>query len=66
DPADLAARLTRWRQAAPAWREKIRPFSAALREHTWRRMAEQIVAIIERDRGRAVAYGDNGRSGFAA
>ena len=66
DAADLAARLMRWREAADVWHEKIRPFSAALRDHTWHRMAEQIVTIIERDRGRSRATGDNRRAGFAA
>jgi len=47
DVADLVARLARWRSAADLWREKIRPFSAALRDHTWLRMAQQTVAIIE-------------------
>jgi len=53
DVADLVARLVRWRNAVDAWREKIRPLSAALRDHTWRRMAEQIVAIVEDDRSRS-------------
>lgn len=66
DVADLAARLARWRNASDAWREKIRPFSAALREHTWRRMAEQIVAIIERHRDQSGTMRDIQRSGFAA
>jgi glycosyltransferase involved in cell wall biosynthesis len=66
DVADLAARLAQWRSAADAWREKIRPFSAALREHTWRRMAEQIVAIIERHRDQSGTMRDGRRSGFAA
>jgi glycosyltransferase involved in cell wall biosynthesis len=48
DVTDLVARLLLWRAAAEVWRDKIRPFSAALREHTWRRMAEQMVAIVER------------------
>ncbi|HVB78657.1 MAG TPA: glycosyltransferase family 4 protein [Candidatus Binataceae bacterium] len=65
DVADLAARLARWRNAADAWREKIRPFSAALRDHTWRKMAEQIVASIERDRSRS-SYARDSRPGFAA
>jgi glycosyltransferase involved in cell wall biosynthesis len=66
DVADLAARLVRWRNTADEWREKIRPFSAALRDHTWRRMAEQIVATIERHRSRSSTRRDNRRSGFAA
>jgi glycosyltransferase involved in cell wall biosynthesis len=66
DVTDLASRLIRWRTAADAWREKIRPFSAALREHTWRRMAEQIVAIVEAHRGRAGTARDSRRAGCAA
>jgi glycosyltransferase involved in cell wall biosynthesis len=66
DVTDLAARLVRWRTAADAWREKIKPFSAALREHTWRRMAEQIVAIVEGHRSQAGIVRDSRRAGFAA
>ncbi len=66
DAADLGARLARWRTAAEVWRDKIRPFSAALREHTWRRMAEQIVALVEGRRGRAATVRDSRRAGFAA
>jgi len=66
DAADLAARLTRWRMAPELWRERIRPFSAALREHTWRRMAEQIVTIVERHRSASSSVKDNRCSGFAA
>ncbi len=65
DVADVAARLARWRKAADTWREKIRPFAAALRNHSWRRMAEQIVETIERDRSRSSIARDS-RSGFAA
>ena len=66
DVADLAARLARWRNAADAWREKIRPLSAALRDHTWRRMAERIVTIIERHRSRSTSTArDSRRSGSA-
>jgi glycosyltransferase involved in cell wall biosynthesis len=66
DVADLAARLARWRNAADAWREKIRPFSAALRDHTWRRMAEQIVALLDRHRNQSSPGRDARQSGFAA
>jgi glycosyltransferase involved in cell wall biosynthesis len=66
DLMDLAARLERWRNAAGSWRDKIRPFSAALREHTWRGMAEQIVALIESHRGQAGIVRDSRRAGFAA
>jgi glycosyltransferase involved in cell wall biosynthesis len=63
---DLAARLRRWRNAADSWRETIRPFSAALREHTWSRMAEQIVALIERHRNPVGSVRDIRGCGFAA
>jgi len=66
DVTDLASRLVRWRTAADEWREKIRPFSAALREHTWRRMAEQIVAIVEAHRGQSSTVQDSRRAGCAA
>jgi glycosyltransferase involved in cell wall biosynthesis len=66
DVQDLAARLARWRGAADVWREKIRPLSSALRDHTWRRMAEQIVATIECYRSQPGAVRDNHRSGCAA
>jgi glycosyltransferase involved in cell wall biosynthesis len=49
DAEDLAARLRRWRAARDMWRERVRPLSAALRNHTWLRMAEQMIAVIERD-----------------
>lgn len=66
DVADLAARLARWRNATDEWREKIRPFSAVLRDHTWRRMAEQVVSTIERNRSQSSIRRDGRRSGFAA
>ena len=66
DVADLAARLRRWRMAATEWREQIRPFAAALRDHTWRRMAEQIVGLAERHRRQPDAVSERRRSGFAA
>jgi len=65
DVADLVARLARWRNAMDAWREKIRPFSAALRDHSWRSMAEQMLAIIERHNGRSSIVRDSQRYGFA-
>jgi glycosyltransferase involved in cell wall biosynthesis len=66
DVTDLAARLVRWRGVADAWRDKIRPFSVALREHTWRRMAEQIVAAVEGYHGEAGPVRDTRRAVFAA
>lgn len=47
DAEDLAARLRRWRAGIHAWRERVRPLGTALRNHTWRRMAEQMMAVIE-------------------
>lgn len=47
DAEDLAARLARWRASADTWRDRIRPLAAVLRAHTWRRMARQMVEIIE-------------------
>jgi glycosyltransferase involved in cell wall biosynthesis len=66
DVADLAARLVRWRNAVDVWCENIRLFSAALRDHTWRRMAEQMVELIERHRNQPSTVVNNRRSGFAA
>lgn len=66
DVADLAARLRRWRIAATAWREQIRPFASALRDHSWRRMAEQIVGLAERHPRQPDAVRERRRSGFAA
>lgn len=66
DAEDLAARLGRWRDGADAWRDRIRPFSAALRGHTWRRMAEQIMAIIERYCDQSSPARGKRHSGFAA
>lgn len=44
---DLAVRLRRWRSSTDTWREKIKPLSAMLRNHTWRKMAREIVQIVE-------------------
>lgn len=66
DAEDLAARLVRWRAAIDPWRERIRPLAATLRNHTWRRMAEQIVAAAERYRNAGGPAGDARRPGFAA
>lgn len=66
DAADLAARLARWCKAPEFWRERILPFSAALRGHTWHTMAEQIVAIVDRHRSQSSPGNENRRSGFAA
>jgi glycosyltransferase involved in cell wall biosynthesis len=46
---DLAARLHRWRSASDTWRVRARPLGVAFRQHTWRRMAEQMLAVIERE-----------------
>jgi glycosyltransferase involved in cell wall biosynthesis len=66
DADDLAARLQRWRAASDLWREKIRPLSAMLRNQTWSRMAEQIVATIEGGRDAVGPAGAARKPGFAA
>jgi glycosyltransferase involved in cell wall biosynthesis len=66
DVADLAARLTLWRNHADAWRERVEPLSAALRDHSWHRMAERIVTTAERHRAQSGSADDSRRSGFAA
>jgi glycosyltransferase involved in cell wall biosynthesis len=48
DAENLSARLRRWRSTSDLWRERVQPLGAALRQHTWRRMAEQMVGVIER------------------
>ena len=63
---DLAARLRRWRAARDMWRERVRPLSTALRNHTWLRMAEQMIAVIERDRRETRPARDAQRPGSAA
>jgi glycosyltransferase involved in cell wall biosynthesis len=48
DPEDsdaLAERIFSWRGAIPSWRQRIMPFSEALRRHTLDGMAKQIVEI---------------------
>jgi glycosyltransferase involved in cell wall biosynthesis len=47
DPDDLAGRLRRWRSRIDADKAAVEPFSRMLRDHTWDRMSEQIVGIIE-------------------
>ncbi len=49
DVTDLVARLRRWRETKDACRAAVEPFSVRLREHTWDRMSEQIVGLIEND-----------------
>ncbi|GEM_PF-264913 len=48
DPEDseaLAVKLLRWRMAMQYWREKVAPFSEALRAYTLEDMAKHIVAL---------------------
>jgi glycosyltransferase involved in cell wall biosynthesis len=45
--ADLAARLRAWRKSIDGYRDAVAPLSRTLRAHTWKRMAEQIVELIE-------------------
>lgn len=45
--SDLAARLRAWRRCVDGYREAVAPLSRMLRAHTWNRMAQQIVEIVE-------------------
>jgi glycosyltransferase involved in cell wall biosynthesis len=45
--AELAARLRAWRKCIDGYRDAVAPLSRTLRAHTWSRMAEQIVELIE-------------------
>lgn len=65
DWEDLAARLRRWYAAREQWRERVRPPGAALRIHTWRRMAQQMIETIARD-GEERRPARAARRGFAA
>jgi glycosyltransferase involved in cell wall biosynthesis len=66
DAEDLAARLRRWRAARDGWRDRIRPLGAALRNHTWRRMAEQMIEVAVRYSEAAQPARDARPAGFAA
>lgn len=57
DSEDLSARLRRWRSTGDTWRERVQSFGAALRQHTWRRMAEQMADLIERTPRKAPSAG---------
>lgn len=46
DVEELAARLRSWRRGMDFWREEFRPLGAALRGHTWRDMAREIVSVV--------------------
>jgi glycosyltransferase involved in cell wall biosynthesis len=47
DWRDLAVRLRCWHAGREGWRERFRPLGEALRAHSWRAMAEQIVELAE-------------------
>jgi glycosyltransferase involved in cell wall biosynthesis len=49
DADDLARRLRAWRVDLTGWRERFRPLSESLRGRTWERMAEDLVALAERE-----------------
>jgi glycosyltransferase involved in cell wall biosynthesis len=49
DADDLARRLRAWRADPAGWRERVRPLSESLRGRTWERMAEDLVALAERE-----------------
>jgi glycosyltransferase involved in cell wall biosynthesis len=46
DPADLAARLRRWRADPGSMRDRVRPLSDALRAYTWDDMARDFLRAI--------------------
>jgi glycosyltransferase involved in cell wall biosynthesis len=48
DARDLAKRLREWRLGLNKYRDLITEFSREFRYHTWRKMAEQIVDLMER------------------
>ena len=50
DPEDdvhLARQIEAWRLARDAWRLRIQPFVATLREATWATMAERFLGVVE-------------------
>jgi len=48
DAADLAGRLLSWRASMDEWKERFRPLGEELRRNTWPKMAEEMVALVER------------------
>jgi glycosyltransferase involved in cell wall biosynthesis len=49
DADDLARRLRAWRADLAGWRARFGPLSVSLRGRTWERMAEDLVALAERE-----------------
>jgi glycosyltransferase involved in cell wall biosynthesis len=47
DAADLTSRLHCWRAEQDAWRERVRPFSDALRANTWDDMSRRILEVSQ-------------------
>jgi glycosyltransferase involved in cell wall biosynthesis len=47
DPVDVADRLTHWRKNLENCNVAVMPLSESLRMHTWDKMAEQIISLVE-------------------
>ena len=47
DADELASRLWSWRARIDFWKDCFRPLGQKLRNHTWSRMAEQIMTLAE-------------------
>jgi hypothetical protein len=54
---ELVARLLAWRADLEGWRRLVLPVSAALRAHSWRVMAEQMVSLVENQAGQQHVIG---------
>jgi glycosyltransferase involved in cell wall biosynthesis len=46
-PALVAAKISRWRERAPEWREAITPFGERLRARSWDDMARDLVSVCD-------------------
>ncbi len=49
DAGDLEARLLRWREGVEGWKVRFAPLGEALRQRTWKMMAEEFVAVAEEE-----------------
>jgi glycosyltransferase involved in cell wall biosynthesis len=67
DCGELTACLGRWQQRKPQYRPALDRLAAELRSRTWDDMAEEIIGLVEENRGSARAAGDAGseRAGSA-
>jgi glycosyltransferase involved in cell wall biosynthesis len=46
--ADIARRLFNWRSEMGFWKERFAPLAHSLQQHTWRKMAHEMVSITEK------------------